>query len=100
MKTGTRKSKNGKDGEAMRCELCGMFTMDLERHKRTKMCKLNQERRKEERLQNRQAEAGDQKFFVYGHELEKVREFQWPMLCHGLLLLLSPQCVERRRRLT
>ena len=65
------------DGEAMRCDLCGMFTLDMDRHKRTKTCQLNQERRKKERLQDRQAEAERQKFFVYGHELERVREFEY-----------------------
>ena len=51
--------------------------MDLERHKKTKTSTLNQERREKERLQDKQAEAGEQKFFVYGHELERVREFQY-----------------------
>ena len=65
------------DGEAMRCDLCGMYTMDLMRHKKSKTCRLNQERRIKERVHDQQAEAGEQKFFVYGHQLERVRKFQY-----------------------
>ena len=65
------------DGQAHRCNLCGMFTMNIAKHQKTKICKKGQERRKHEKLQDLQAEAGDQKFYVYGQELERVKEFKY-----------------------
>ena len=60
------------DGPTDKCKLCGMHAVDLERHKKTKECQLMRERRKNERLQNKQAKAGEVKFHVYGKELEIV----------------------------
>ena len=56
------------DGEATKYDLCGMYTMDLARHKKSKTCKLNQAQMKNKRLQDQQ---------VYGQEFERVSQFQY-----------------------
>ena len=43
------------DGELPRCERCGMFTKDLEKHRKTSTCKKGMERRQNEKKQDEQA---------------------------------------------
>ena len=59
-----RKIIIAEDGEASRCDLCGMYTMDMAKHQRTKTCKKNQERRKKEKLLDKQVEA-EKKIFLF-----------------------------------
>ena len=65
------------DGELQRCNLCGMFAMDMGRHQKTSTCKKGRGRRGNEMLQDKQAEAEKVTFRVYGEELERVREFRY-----------------------
>ena len=60
------------DGEVERCNLCGMFLKNVERHQKTKECEIGRRRRKHEKLQNEQARADSVEFTVYGEKLERV----------------------------
>ena len=65
------------DGELPRCNLCGMYTKDVTAHQKTKTCLKGKKRRECEILQNKQAEADDVVFKVYGENLERVQEFKY-----------------------
>jgi hypothetical protein len=65
------------DGEVERCDLCGMFAMNMGKHQVTSTCKKGRGRRSNEMLQNKQAEAEKVTFRVYGEELERVKEFRY-----------------------
>ena len=65
------------DGEVERCDLCGMFALNMFRHQTTSTCKKGRGRRENEKLQEKQAEAEEVIFTVYGEKLERVREFRY-----------------------
>ena len=65
------------DGECERCELCGMFSMNVTHHQKTATCRKARGRRTHEVMQDKQAKAEDAKFVVYGKELERVGEFKY-----------------------
>ena len=65
------------DGELNRCELCGMFTADVQKHQKSKTCEKLRGRRKHEKLLAEQQKADGVSFTVYGKRLERVREFKY-----------------------
>jgi hypothetical protein len=65
------------DGECDRCQLCGMFAVNMKQHQGTRTCKKARARRNNEQMQDKQAQAEDVKFVVYGKELERVRNFKY-----------------------
>ena len=65
------------DGRAERCKLCGMFSMNIEKHQKTKTCSIGRKQREAEKLQNLQADANKVKFLVYGKEIQRVKEFRY-----------------------
>ena len=67
------------DKNVVKCNLCGMKCYDLEKHQNTKTCKINSNRRRNERQQDLQAKANNVKFYVNGKEIQRVTKF----LCLG-----------------
>ena len=65
------------DARLKRCELCGMFTANVQKHQTTKTCMNFRRRRENEQKQNNQAKADEVSFTVYGKNLERVREFKY-----------------------
>lgn len=65
------------DGELQRCNLCGMFAMNMGKHQTTSTCKKGRGRRSNEILQDRQADGEKVTFMVYGKKLERVSEFRY-----------------------
>ena len=57
--------------------LQGVLNKNVEKHQKTEACKKGQRRRKNEKLQDIQHEAGKKEFFVYGKKLEQVSEFKY-----------------------
>ena len=60
-----------------RCEMCGMFTTNMAKHQNTQTCKKGRTRRRNEDLQDKQAEGDKVEFKVYGETLERVKEFKY-----------------------
>jgi len=60
-----------------RCQLCKMFTRNVENHGRTQTCKKLQVRRENERDARKQKEAEEVIFRINGEEIERVREFRY-----------------------
>ena len=54
-----------------------MFAKDMEKHMKTKTCEKGRRRRENEELQEKQAEAEEKVFEVYGEKLEQVTEFKY-----------------------
>lgn len=52
-----------------------MYTKNISKHQETVICKRARVRRKNENLQDKQVEAEQVRFLVYGKELERVKEF-------------------------
>jgi hypothetical protein len=65
------------DGECERCDLCGMFAVNMQQHQKTATCRKARGRRTHEEMQDKQADAEEVKFTVYGKELERVGEFKY-----------------------
>ena len=63
------------DGVLPKCELCGMRTSNLEKHRNTPTCKKAQTRRTNEVKQEQQAKAEKVSFTVNGKPIKRVREF-------------------------
>jgi hypothetical protein len=65
------------DGECERCDLCGMFAVNIQQHQKTSTCRKARGRRTHEEMQDKQADAEKVRFTVYGKELERVGEFKY-----------------------
>ena len=63
--------------ETTRCLECGMFVVDVERHRGSETCMQLARRRTNERLAQEQAEADTVGFTVNGGAIERVREFRY-----------------------
>ena len=65
------------DGRLERCPLCQMFSANITAHQATKTCQKLRQRQTNEELQDRQAEAGETEFTIYGKKLERVSDFRY-----------------------
>ena len=54
-----------------------MYTKNISKHQEIVTCKRARVRRKNENLQDKQVEAEQVRFLVYGKELERVKEFRY-----------------------
>lgn len=65
------------DGILPKCELCGMRTKNVEKHKKSPTCLKARKRRGNEIRQDLQAEAEKVEFRVNGKKLKRVKEFRY-----------------------
>ena len=65
------------DGLLQKCELCKMHTKNVVKHQKTLTCKRARIRRNHEMMQDKQAEAEQVNFIVYGEKLERLRKFRY-----------------------
>lgn len=65
------------DSELDRCGLCGMFTKDVLKHQRSSTYEKGRYRRNNINKQNLQSNVSNIKFFINGHELERVSSFKY-----------------------
>ena len=65
------------DGELEKCESCGLRCINLQRHKNSKTCKQLTQRRRNELLQDLQAQANHVSFNINGKQIERVSNFRY-----------------------
>ena len=65
------------DGELPKCGLCGMRTVDVQKHMNNYTCKQAQRRRTNEGRQDEQFRANRVTFNIKGKEIERVRQFKY-----------------------
>ena len=65
------------DDDMAKCEKCGMYSANVERHQKTKTCLRLRTKRENERLQDLQARGEEVRILVKGKEIERVDEFTY-----------------------
>lgn len=65
------------DGVLPKCELCGMRTKNMDRHRKSKTCEQARRRRENEEKQDEQSGADRVTFTVNRATLQRVRQFKY-----------------------